>query len=139
MIRRPPRSTLTDTPLPYTTLFRSHRLADSREGVGRAGNPVVERRHAGFRQRIARRRPVPYDPGEAVLCIAGGEIAVNLAHRERQFFGCRNIGGHADEGGARAVHPEAFAIGGRRTEHRPAFLDPRAPGREKVCRYLLIS
>src|SRR3546814_6491506 len=27
MIRRPPRSTLTDTLFPYTTLFRSHRLA----------------------------------------------------------------------------------------------------------------
>src|SRR3546814_4494899 len=26
MIRRPPRSTLTDTPFPYTTLFRSRRL-----------------------------------------------------------------------------------------------------------------
>src|SRR3546814_11236176 len=26
MIRRPPRSTLTDTLFPYTTLFRSHRL-----------------------------------------------------------------------------------------------------------------
>src|SRR3546814_8613202 len=25
MIRRPPRSTRTDTPFPYTTLFRSHR------------------------------------------------------------------------------------------------------------------
>src|SRR3546814_10635330 len=24
MVRRPPRSTLTDTPFPYTTLFRSH-------------------------------------------------------------------------------------------------------------------
>src|SRR3546814_1401615 len=92
MIRRPPRSTRTDTLFPNTTLFRS------------------------------RRRPVPYDPGEAVLCIAGGEIAVNLADRERQFFGCRNIGGHADEGGARAVHPEAFAIGGRRPEHRRDFL-----------------
>src|SRR3546814_2848172 len=76
MIRRPPRSTRTDTLFPNTTLFRS------------------------------RRRPVPYDPGEAVLCIAGGEIAVNLAHRERQFFGCRNIGGHADEGGARARSEE---------------------------------
>src|SRR3546814_18228852 len=65
---------------------------------------------------------VPDDPGEAVLCIAGGEIAVNLAHRERQFFGCRNIGGHADEGGARAVHPEAFAIGGGRPAHRRDFL-----------------
>src|SRR3546814_4740132 len=28
MIRRPPRSTRTDTLFPYTTLFRSHRLAD---------------------------------------------------------------------------------------------------------------
>src|SRR3546814_6765022 len=28
MIRRPPRSTRTDTLLPYTTLFRSHRSAE---------------------------------------------------------------------------------------------------------------
>src|SRR3546814_244539 len=28
MIRRPPRSTLTDTLFPYTTLFRSHAVAD---------------------------------------------------------------------------------------------------------------
>src|SRR3546814_13279955 len=28
MIRRPPRSTRTDTPFPYTTLFRSNWLAD---------------------------------------------------------------------------------------------------------------
>src|SRR3546814_1379062 len=28
MMRRPPRSTLTDTLCPYPTLFRSHRLAD---------------------------------------------------------------------------------------------------------------
>src|SRR3546814_13750715 len=28
MIRRPPRSTRTDTLFPYTTLFRSHMLAD---------------------------------------------------------------------------------------------------------------
>src|SRR3546814_14125157 len=30
MIRRPPRSTRTDTLFPYTTLFRSHRALDSR-------------------------------------------------------------------------------------------------------------
>src|SRR3546814_18362448 len=29
MIRRPPRSTRTDTLFPYTTLFRSHRLDDA--------------------------------------------------------------------------------------------------------------
>src|SRR3546814_18426894 len=45
MIRRPPRSTRTDTPLPYTTLFRS----DSDQG----GNPYacghdVRTNHAGI-------------------------------------------------------------------------------------------
>src|SRR3546814_3364551 len=39
MIRRPPRSTRTDTLFPYTTLFRSHRLAV--EGVGRLGGGHV--------------------------------------------------------------------------------------------------
>src|SRR3546814_15087430 len=38
MIRRPPRSTRTDTLFPYTTLFRSGRAAD--HGDGR-----LERRH----------------------------------------------------------------------------------------------
>src|SRR3546814_2022277 len=57
MIRRPPRSTRTDTLFPYTTLFRSGLRAGSscrtdcpgvrggRSGVGspgRAGRPVVE-------------------------------------------------------------------------------------------------
>src|SRR3546814_9702404 len=32
MIRRPPRSTRTDTLFPYTTLFRSHRRRDRRGG-----------------------------------------------------------------------------------------------------------
>src|SRR3546814_13786316 len=36
MIRRPPRSTRTDTLFPYTTLFRSHREND-RAGLGRYG------------------------------------------------------------------------------------------------------
>src|SRR3546814_20186777 len=31
MIRRPPRSTRTDTLFPYTTLFRSHHLLDARQ------------------------------------------------------------------------------------------------------------
>src|SRR3546814_2703786 len=31
MIRRPPRSTRTDTPFPYTTLFRSCRRRDARD------------------------------------------------------------------------------------------------------------
>src|SRR3546814_16041129 len=49
MIRRPPRSTRTDTLLPYTTLFRSHLLRDRRQVVlgegaviGRGGEIVIE-------------------------------------------------------------------------------------------------
>src|SRR3546814_3563630 len=39
MIRRPPRSTRTDTRFPYTTLFRSRRLNQRHEGhVGIRGN-----------------------------------------------------------------------------------------------------
>src|SRR3546814_16495634 len=41
MIRRPPRSTRTDTLFPYTTLFRSARAA-----VGKGGEEAVEQRVA---------------------------------------------------------------------------------------------
>src|SRR3546814_17220726 len=50
MIRGPPRSTRTDTPFPYTTLFRSRALG--------AGDP------AGARHRRLRHRP-PAEPGAA--------------------------------------------------------------------------
>src|SRR3546814_1011755 len=48
MIRRPPRSTRTDTLFPYTTLFRSHLQealeANLREGGGEMVGPVAETR-----------------------------------------------------------------------------------------------
>src|SRR3546814_7554846 len=40
MIRRPPRSTRTDTLFPYTTLFRSHGRAPRRGRSGRAPFPA---------------------------------------------------------------------------------------------------
>src|SRR3546814_7298932 len=45
MIRRPPRSTRTDTLFPYTTLFRSHvdRLPTAPVGHGRGGGLGVPR------------------------------------------------------------------------------------------------
>src|SRR3546814_16285640 len=74
MIRRPPRSTRTDTLFPYTTLFRSARafvdigarMIDEMHGVhaGRAG------RHA----REARKAPVD------VLDDLGGRRALLLQH-----------------------------------------------------------
>src|SRR3546814_2963171 len=41
MIRRPPRSTRTDTLFPYTTLFRSGRVAADRGARGEAGRGWV--------------------------------------------------------------------------------------------------
>src|SRR3546814_19081730 len=41
MIRRPPRSTRTDTLFPYTTLFRSHRLAPDGDDCPEADGPRV--------------------------------------------------------------------------------------------------
>src|SRR3546814_5887216 len=47
MIRRPPRSTRTDTLFPYTTLFRSQRVAGESVGLGvvREGGPGGLRIH----------------------------------------------------------------------------------------------
>src|SRR3546814_6443982 len=41
MIRRPPRSTRTDTLFPYTTLFRSTLIANIRADAGDASLPVL--------------------------------------------------------------------------------------------------
>src|SRR3546814_11818078 len=55
MIRRPPRSTRTDTLFPYTTLFRS--LRDPRDGAGEA--PADRADHLEQREGTARRLPAP--------------------------------------------------------------------------------
>src|SRR3546814_5869349 len=45
MIRRPPRSTRTDTLFPYTTLFRSPPLPSSRDGPSRSNEPDAHAFH----------------------------------------------------------------------------------------------
>src|SRR3546814_19048453 len=81
MIRRPPRSTRTDTLFPYTTLFRSRLVGHARgrraEGAdlgrgprpARRRAPVRERRHRGGGGRLGRR-------GGLTACI--GRIRGNL-------------------------------------------------------------
>src|SRR3546814_2445763 len=70
MIRRPPRSTLTDTLFPYTTLFRSrHRLE------GRQPEPLVQRgKDEHGRQPVHDRErfvgQVPEEPHELVQVVA---------------------------------------------------------------------
>src|SRR3546814_4726064 len=73
MIRRPPRSTRTDTLFPYTTLFRStsarRRAASARDRTGRpggacrdgggrqgGGSPRHDRRRVGRRARLGAER-----------------------------------------------------------------------------------
>src|SRR3546814_14254169 len=72
MLRRPPRSTLTDTLFPYTTLFRSTVLEEevARE-VGRAGGAAKD---AGLGQGLQTRRDT-IDPGLDAV----DEFAVELA------------------------------------------------------------
>src|SRR3546814_2279691 len=59
MIRRPPRSTRTDTLFPYTTLFRSRAAVraprDRRDG--RRRRSAAPHRHRAPRRRPARQRP----------------------------------------------------------------------------------
>src|SRR3546814_2339601 len=71
MVRRPPRSTRTDTLFPYTTLFRSRpaagapaRLGDARRGVRAAGRAPA-RTISTVRRRPARPRTQPRQRGAA--------------------------------------------------------------------------
>src|SRR3546814_17906906 len=100
MIRRPPRSTRTDTLFPYTTLFRSHE--DVLE-------PARERADAHRLQR----------PGHADLVDADAQpragIGVEAEVLERlQHVQIRLAGGHdAQPRGRRVDHPAVGAVGAR--------------------------
>src|SRR3546814_9439354 len=56
MIRRPPRSTRTDTLFPYTTLFRS---AADRSRTAREGGGIAGSRHLPARAGAGKRRDPP--------------------------------------------------------------------------------
>src|SRR3546814_20475339 len=62
MIRRPPRSTRTDTLFPYTTLFRSIEEANARRQIG-IGHAVASLR-----------------PGQAIVIIGGELLAIIIRH-----------------------------------------------------------
>src|SRR3546814_10461655 len=56
MIRRPPRSTRTDTLFPYTTLFRSRRHRAQRFATGEPGERVVAIVEPAGKRRFRRQR-----------------------------------------------------------------------------------
>src|SRR3546814_10862177 len=102
MIRRPPRSTRTDTLVPYTTLFRSHRLCrvdgdpaePRRSGAGlcpvgaavRAGGYALRRRYPSHPARHGRAgEPAPRADGCAAAAGAppGDRLLLRpVRHRE---------------------------------------------------------
>src|SRR3546814_12645718 len=84
MIRRPPRSTRTDTRFPYTTLFRSVRGDETGNGpfqiqTAHHRRIIASARGAGFPEDVAARRgvDVPRHHEEVI-----GE-AVEIGERER--------------------------------------------------------
>src|SRR3546814_10740209 len=78
MIRRPPRSTRTDTLLPYTTLFRSPAtlwLGARHQGVGAEGDERANAVRLAFENgaiEIAGRDPAPCRRAEWTLCETQG-------------------------------------------------------------------
>src|SRR3546814_4460578 len=88
MIRRPPRSTRTDTLFPYTTLFRSVVPVEQRGGIGEVlvRNLVPRDRQLPELTLLGAAARIGEDDGQSDLAIA--EIVADaLAHR----FGVRNI------------------------------------------------
>src|SRR3546814_17958475 len=92
MIRRPPRSTRTDTPFPYTTLYRSLRLAAILERLDDAADALVhDLDHRGVGGHLADLdralfggQLVPGDVG--VAGIASGQIGQFGARRDQPEF-----------------------------------------------------
>src|SRR3546814_18571075 len=76
MIRRPPRSTRTDTLFPYTTLFRS------REGALADGDPALPRRMAlsGIARQVVTGLVAGEAPGEGAG-VLDAEVHAAPAHR----------------------------------------------------------
>src|SRR3546814_3606729 len=73
MIRRPPRSTRTDTLFPYTTLFRSDRDEREREAIDdQPGGEPADEAHAALAEILVDR--VGHDEHDRPQQRAGGEV-----------------------------------------------------------------
>src|SRR3546814_11617799 len=86
MIRRPPRSTRTDTLFPYTTLFRSDgRVAIAHSLVELADLPAMAPFHRALGRLLDRQLPLP--PPHVTLYTAGRAqgIGVSSPARLRAF------------------------------------------------------
>src|SRR3546814_11743636 len=129
MIRRPPRSTRTDTLFPYTTLFRSTLVEKDAAAAAIVGDPAVLRkrrprlRAVGIGQAIAegkQRRPVMSGrcrPGrrQAPLKVEGNRavLAGKQQVGDAGAFGPRQPGGERKSGVEGKRVAERVDLGGR--------------------------
>src|SRR3546814_14825159 len=87
MLRRPPRSTRTDTLFPYTTLFRSAQLSPCPFDAGAEGSPRGAGARGTRRRRDGERGDVsapPWFPGGAVLPASIGDGGLGVVRRLRR-------------------------------------------------------
>src|SRR3546814_9816530 len=70
MIRRPPRSTRTDTLFPYTTLFRSDRRSPLPPHLGRRSDHALDPRGDAFHLAVGAQAVQPLLPAEAGRLVA---------------------------------------------------------------------
>src|SRR3546814_17777805 len=126
MVRRPPRSTRTDTLFPYTTLFRSHAIAGAAEHHAGAesgiGETLHERRPMVFRPVFLRPRRERTDRDEVVEPERTAPRGHGFAHRVRDDQSRRVGALAADRFGDVAVFG---------TDE-----NGRASCRERVCQYV---
>src|SRR3546814_14180293 len=118
MIRRPPRSTRTDTLFPYTTLFRSHEKGDRH-----AGRRSVDRRHHRYLRRkriMALKHYNPTSPAQRGLVLVDksglwkGKPVKALAEGKHKTGG-RNNKGHVTSRGIAGGHKQRYRF---RSEER---------------------
>src|SRR3546814_2238710 len=101
MVRRPPRSTRTDTLFPYTTRFRAvaaqRLLRDQLPGArAEAEHLVGQRAHRAHVDHVARQL------GGQRLAVVGADLQVLAAHHAAQLVGAGDLAGDADAARARS-------------------------------------
>src|SRR3546814_15574964 len=115
MIRRPPRSTRTDTLFPYTTLFRSRGHQYDRLAVAHEAGAQIDIVHLADRRKV-------HDSALHVVKIEPGL----LVGRDDQA-----------RGGIVGIGPDRGIVGGvARAFDGDGFEIGRASWRERVCRYV---
>src|SRR3546814_6740100 len=114
MIRRPPRSTRTDTRFPYTTLFRSGvmtaAMKQDRVAVPGTANGCAQRVHIGLPVggRVAELQNLQSEVGADLVVVRPARLADDQALHARAFG--KSDGKAQRAGAARRLHALAAAV-----------------------------